>query len=78
MLESPFICMCAHVSVLFKSEDGGDPKPVGDRESAEFAAPQRMRTDDRTPQRPQATVVGDGRGGLEGGRGVSRTSSTFV
>lgn len=41
----------------------------GTEKSADSTAQQRMRTDDKTPQRPQATVVGDGRGrkGEKGG-----------
>lgn len=55
--------------MLFKSEDGGTQSLCGTEESADSSAQQRMRTDDKTPQRPQATVVGDGRGRIGEGRG---------
>lgn len=47
----------------------------GGEESTASAAQQRMRTDDKTPQRPQATVV---RGTAGEGEGANRTNSTIV
>lgn len=66
------------VWVLFESEDGwwwwwwwwcwGVQSLCGIGERRLTAQP-RMRTDDKTPQRPQETVVGDGGvGGIGGGR----------
>lgn len=48
-----------HVYTRFVKVRGwGDPRPVWDRgKHTDSAAQARMRTDDKTPQRPQATVV---------------------
>lgn len=62
-----FSCACVHkFDVVFRG-CGGFKACVG--QSADSTAQQRMRPDDKTPQRPQATVVGDDRGkkGEKGG-----------